>query len=721
MAPAQIYEVVEPITVTPEYTGVDDTSTLQFTITGGKGAGNPANYTLAVDPTPVGVINATTGVFTPSAGGGVRTFKITAADKTYTGISAQSVTVTVVDPIMVTPEAEFIQASGTMTVGVSGGSGSITWSVEPSTAGSMDGDSLFTAGAVTENVAAVITATDAAYANVTGTADVMVYSKVTITNKPEEPPVIQPGEDSEEFTVAGGDDDEYVWSVVGPDGYSAEEEGTSYTFTAPSDECAFAGEYTITVTDGQGFTDSFTVLVPMTLDPNHYNLVEGDDPLEIHILGAPEGTGFSFTGYDLNGNEVVFSEDGGDVTGWGQLTLDGNVLTYVSDDIETADEIAFTLEVIADQIPIGGADLIGLDLDLVESGTYRVIPIGTYAGVIKDADTDAPIEGARVKLIAPMPEPVMVTGSGKLPMGIDLYSQYTDENGIFEFELPATGANYLFMVSMDDYVSKIFTSADLEENSDVTISAVADGMSISGTVEPAGETRVMLFNGDGGIIGIFETAGDGLFEFDFAADSGEEYILTGVQDVVDGELYGEVTASVGDTTVNIELTTIITQDDSVEYAPNDDIYGSEFLCQITAEDGSGPVTDFPNGLIVTIDFDLGKVAPGDFESGVAAVYHAVDEATLLAGNGTMVPVEDILAVDYIGDGQTGYVTFRVYSLSVFGIGAGSGSDALSDHSDDSSCFISSVAGGFGMNPPVAVLGLAGLFAASLLLTGRKCN
>ena len=722
-----IFEVVAPITVTPEYTGIADTGTLQFTIAGGKGAGNPANYTLAVDPTTAGTIDAT-ALFTPSDGGGIRTFKITATDKTYTGISGQSVTVTVVDPITIDPASTvvFESAGDAYTFTATGGSAATyVWTSSNSAAGTVDGATgEFTPAVVTgTSELTTIRATDPSFDNIYNEVDVTVYSKVTITNKPEEPPLIAPGEDSEEFTVAGGDDTAYAWSVVGPDGYSDDDEGTGYTFTAPS-EGAFAGEYTITVTDGQGFIDYFTVLVPMVLDPNYYTLLEGNG-IYINILGAPGDAGFTFTAYDLNGNEVVFSQEGGDVTGWGQMTLDGNVLAYRADDIEVGDEIAFTLEVIAED-----EDLMALDLDLVESGTYRVIPIGTYAGVIRDAVTNEPINGAYVRLIAPKPEFGVGVGSEKVTLD-DPYLKISGSagpDGAFEFELPATGAIYQFMVSMDGYVTKSFTSADLADSSDVLISAVAaTPLFISGfvTLPPSDSVAIVSLIIDGKVVGV-RTTGQGAFNFEFETDPGaSEYLLTAASRHAYNE---EIVLELPKDDVEIDLTTDdpeaiqLIVNDSLVYNKTAGIYGSDLLVEITAQDSLGfSITDpqFPNGLVLTLPFNLGQVAPGAFESGDVAVYHAAGQVELLDGDGIIVPVEDVIAVDYIGDGQTGYVTFRVYSLSVFGIGTGSG--ALSDSSDDSVCFISSVAGGSGMHLPAGVLGLAGLVAGLLHWTGKKSN
>ena len=702
-----------------------DITTYQITVTGGSGAYeyrvSNADGSVPMDLGPISV--SETGLVTGQSVGTRSVYVWDSAlgspgtDDSFRAVTAD---IEVVNKIVVVPSSESVQSSGTQQYQASGGNGTYTWSVAPVSAGTITSAGLFTAAAVTVNMTdVIITATDATYTNLMGTADLAVYSKVTITNKPEEPPLIAPGEESDAFTVAGGDDSAYTWSVAGPvdvDGGT----GASFIFQAP-DSGAFAGEYTVTVTDGQEFADSFTVLVPMVLDPDHYNLVEGNQ-LQIDILGAPEGSGFTFIAYDLNGNEVVFSEEGGDVTGWGQITREGNVLTYTPDDIGTADEIAFTLEVISDD-----ADLIDLDLDLVESGTYRVIPTGTYAGVVKNADTDAPIGGALVTLMAPRPESVVGAGSEKVTM-TDAYSRYTDVDGNFEFDLPATGAIYQFMVSMDGYVTKLFTSADLADSSDVLISATAaTPLYISGVVSPFESGDIVTLTIDGEVVGVRITDFQGAFNFDFETDPGaSEYLLTAVSKNAYNEKIVSGPLPIGD--ANIDLNEgaagsirLIVEDD-ISYERTDDIFGSDLLVKITAQDSTGnPITDpqFPNGLVLTLPFNLGQVAPGAFESGDVAVYHAAGQVELLDGDGIIVPAEDIIAVDYIGNGQTGYVTFRVYSLSVFGIGTGSG--ALSDSSDDSVCFISSVAGGSGMHLPVGVLGLAGLVAGLLHWTGKKSN
>ena len=84
------------------------------------------------------------------------------------------------------------------------------------------------------------------------------------------------------------------------------------------------------------------------------------------------------------------------------------------------------------------------------------------------------------------------------------------------------------------------------------------------------------------------------------------------------------------------------------------------------------------------------------------------------------PAANILATDYVGDGQIGSVTFWVGSLSVFSVGAPEGGDDSGGTGGGSGggCFINtatggSLANGFGVLPAV----VAGL---TLLGCGIGC-
>lgn len=101
-------------------------------------------------------------------------------------------------------------------------------------------------------------------------------------------------------------------------------------------------------------------------------------------------------------------------------------------------------------------------------------------------------------------------------------------------------------------------------------------------------------------------------------------------------------------------------------------------------------------ITISIPFDINDVTPGAFEAGTRTIVHAKTLADLLAGSSTAVPSSDILSADYIN----GTVTFRVSSLSVFGIG---GAAAGGAGDDDSNCFIATAAYGSPLEAHVETL------------------
>jgi hypothetical protein len=72
---------------------------------------------------------------------------------------------------------------------------------------------------------------------------------------------------------------------------------------------------------------------------------------------------------------------------------------------------------------------------------------------------------------------------------------------------------------------------------------------------------------------------------------------------------------------------------------------------------------------LTLPIDLDIVQSGDLEDGVYVIYQAADTFSLEAGDGTPVPVSQIISTDYVGDGLVGSVRFWVDHLSAFGAGA----------------------------------------------------
>jgi len=103
-------------------------------------------------------------------------------------------------------------------------------------------------------------------------------------------------------------------------------------------------------------------------------------------------------------------------------------------------------------------------------------------------------------------------------------------------------------------------------------------------------------------------------------------------------------------------------------------------------------------IVITLPIDLTVLKPGDLEKGVFAIYTATSRADLEAGKGAAVPVSQIIASDYIGDGKLGSVTFWVSHLSFFGIGGGGGGETST-----SGCFIATAAYGSYLEGHVMIL------------------
>jgi hypothetical protein len=82
-----------------------------------------------------------------------------------------------------------------------------------------------------------------------------------------------------------------------------------------------------------------------------------------------------------------------------------------------------------------------------------------------------------------------------------------------------------------------------------------------------------------------------------------------------------------------------------------------------------------NYLEITLPLDLSVVNPGDLENGRVVIYHAENFFALEANGGSVVPSSDIISTDYVGDGQTGSVTFSVSHLSVFEIASTNSGDS----------------------------------------------
>jgi hypothetical protein len=526
--------------------------------------------------------------------------------------------------------------------------------------------------------------------------DITVYNVVNISNKPATTPCISAGGSSDQFTVQGGNG-YYTWSVSGPVDVVGGT-GETYTFNAPN-QGTFAGRYTITVADGRGFTVSFDVDVPLIISPESYTMLENSAPVNIKVLGAPYGTVFTVRQYDLNGNDVL------GVEGYGTLeSVASGIFTYIPEDVSKI--TSFVLNITANT-PDDSLENIGMAQ--IASEQYRIIPVMTLSGYIVD-DSGIGIENADVTLWSPKQRNGSTT---------------TASDGFFSFEnIPASESDYQFNVSKSGYVSREFSSGDLlaGNTQHITLTQAGDAyiegeITINGATFSGMPVEVILSyieNGMGILVGK-AISKDGKFRIDFKEDVGNtEYILTairpgeygqitvgtlpqsGVIIDIDTPLYGDdVNALAGGSSRHV---TIAGQSVSIVRVPFGGIDPASSVADINIDittvansnsrctSGSGNLLynidmDQDITVILTLPFKLAKVFPGDFENGYAVIYHADTVDDLISEtNLKAVSVDDIISVDYIGDGSTGLVEFYTDSLSVFGIGSdiGLGNNDLDD-------------------------------------------
>lgn len=306
---------------------VDGSNNIDVTVTGGTEAWG--TYIWNLDPAGPTVVSQTIGaVTTLSATVGLTGTQTLLVQDPVDGGMVFSATVTVqtVEFTITGPEDAVIGDS--LTYAALGATGAVTWNVTQGadlvSASTGTGDT-FTVTALAKGTVKV-TGTDSTTSVTSQPVTTEIYDPVSVTNKPAETPTVEAGTSTGLYTVTGGDGTTYTWTVTYPDGITTfVRTGTSFSFTPPKTG-AFAGTYTIVVMDGSGYTDTFTIFVPIKLVMAEVNTLkvgittdnleavpavayEGDSPyLWAQGLADDEDLSVSYIQNPVTANDLVLEE-----------------------------------------------------------------------------------------------------------------------------------------------------------------------------------------------------------------------------------------------------------------------------------------------------------------------------------------------------------------------------------------------------------------------------
>lgn len=755
--------VYDPVaTVITGATGMTPQSTLPLLVTGGD-----SSYTFSLSDDSVATI--TDGVLTAVALG---TTTVTVTDDvTYDGAttsnSVTTATIEVVEPLVLTSASTVYlvagEANNTATIAVDDttGTGSFAFTSGDTGVVTVDASGNLTAVAAGSTT---VTVADASYANITTAVEVLVSNTLGADSDGSAisgTPSVAAGADFT-FSPTGGTGD---FTVTATGGSIAEGDG-SYTFTAPSTG-AFAGDYTVSVTDNQsGLSFEFTVTVPLNIELSAVNILESDTSQTVTITGGAAGDGYSLV---VDGGEVA----AGNVATLSAATAsdneaEGNPAVATITPADVTDRTEFTVQ---------ATNTTNEALAAVTSDTSRVIPVISFSATVVD-DLDSPVEGAQIELLTQLEDS-------------EIDAVTTGVDGTFEISLPDVDGTYQLLVSADGFYSREVKSTDIGVSGDTRLALEplpVDGVhevTVNVTRSDAGDVagaRVTLFDGtahsdsvtlgssgshtfylsttdfadpttadytayvtfanevgavEGSATDAADTTQDGTIAVELDAlaltteDIDESSNVSEVVDETTGTLLVATTGTEDTLVVEVppgavaengsDIVLVISEasvadseqyidSDTTQDAYNDYTEGSvafyEVSLKVDTADGADVADSEIAEVIITLPFDADAVEPGSFEAGTIVIRHADTVQDILDGNAIEVDPSDLIFVDYIN----GIVKFRVTSLSVFAIGddeiSGSGGSAASSSSSGGGgggCFIATAAYGSYQAPYVRIL------------------
>jgi len=410
------------------------------------------------------------------------------ATGTQGNLAPDTVVVTTRLPFSIEPVGPVaLLVNETQEFNVAGGVAPYTWSVEgggeidKSTTQTQDEKVVFTAPK-SETTGIVIAVTDSTPVEANQSeVTINVYEPVAIPDKPTDPSVVEAGSTSMTFTVEGGNGT-YTWTATNSSSAIIDvQEGDSYAFPAPS-HGAFAGPYMVTAADGNLFSDSFVIYVPMEFAPQSMNILAGE-AFDLVLAGArvagpnpvtnPAARISTVEFLDQDLSVVPAEEMGGYASFAPRLPirfLGDSQATLILMGAGVTQTKRFRLRATVS----GDSDLTASNgLNVATTGWIRVLPAVTYNGKVKRTDSALPIRGAHVIF--------------KLGDAIQGDPISTGVAGGFAAQLPSpavTGAEYDVVVWAENYLSRTDLSTagwDLENGETIELAEALS--SVSGTVK----------------------------------------------------------------------------------------------------------------------------------------------------------------------------------------------------------------------------------------------
>ncbi len=422
----------------------------------------------------------------------------------------------VVDFTITPKEVATSQIGDTIDYNVAGARGTVAWQITGKNGSGNVGTLGSYSGA--HNNTAVLTITAAGSSTITVTdgdlrasATVNAYTDVAIVGKPAGTLTVS-GEQT--FTVTGGDES-YTWTVTGGPVAVAGGTGASFTFTAPKTG-AFAGTYTVTVTDGVGTnSDSFTIYVPLILKPaaTDISIMASADPKPFTMTGAAEATAYTRTVANPdNTTQNVSVAAAFNAQNQSQFSLNPKAAPFDSVSTATGSQL-FTLDFDFDEAT-------GLKAPPTAPVNITIIPVNevTFEGNIVGTD-GVGIDGVNTNATVTVVAPRSLKGQ----------SVTVDANGYFKFpamsllEDPRKGVKTVckFEVTANGFLSREFKSTDLSETAVVDITIQSSGSTVAGRIIDGNDAaksgaQVVLFTAAGKAGGPVVTANDGTFTFELS-------------------------------------------------------------------------------------------------------------------------------------------------------------------------------------------------------------